>query len=89
MFPDAVVYTFIMPAENDEVVQERHLVSHGLVEGLAVGGGIDHLVIRSLAFEGRDCPINRLNLHHHAGLAAKWLIIYPSPLVGGVITEVM
>ena len=78
-----------MPAEDDQVIEERHLVGHGLVEGLAVGGGIDHLVIFPLAFECADRPINRLDLHHHACLAAEWVIVHPAPLVGSVITEVV
>ena len=89
MLPDAVVYTFIMTAQNNHIIQQRHAVRHRLVECFPVRRRIDYLVILPFAFQSGDSPVDRFDLHHHPGLTTERVIVYTAPFVSRVVTQVM
>ena len=89
VFADAVIDALVVSAEDDEVLEQREAVSHWLVEALAVGRGVDHLVVCALGLQGRDGTVDRLDLHHHAGLAAEGIIVRASPFVRRVVAQVV
>ena len=89
MIAHALVDTFIMACEDDEVALERKFVGDVLVEAFAIGRGEDHFVVIALGLEGCDTAVDGLALHHHTGRAAIGVIINSAPFVEGVVTEVV
>ena len=51
MLSYAVVYPLVVPAEDDEVLLQAHLIGYALVEGLPIGRGIDHLIVVALTLQ--------------------------------------
>jgi len=60
-----------------------------LVKAFTVGGNIDHVVIIALVSQCGDATVDGFDLHHHAGKPAVGIIVYPAPLVVGVVAKVM
>ena len=89
MFPYAVIDTFIMTAQNNEITRHRQTVSHRLVESLTVGSGKNHLIVIPLAFQLSDSPIHRLYLHDHTGLSPKWIVVDPPMFIQRVIPKIV
>ena len=50
MLADAVINAFVVAAEEDETVEQRHCVGHALVERFAVGRGVDDFVVGAFRF---------------------------------------
>ena len=65
-----------MSAENDNVFGKRERVGHRLVEDVAVGRSENHLVVVAFAHQMLNAAVHRLNLHHHAGLAAERIVVH-------------
>jgi hypothetical protein len=89
MFAYAMVYAFVVSAQDDEVPVERQLVGHGLVELFAVGGGEDYLIVVALCLQGRYASVYRFALDYHARKSPEGVIVYASELVGGVVAQVV
>ena len=89
MLPDAIVHTLVMPAQDYYILAQRQLVGNGLIKELAIGRGENHLVIVALAFELLYASVHWLDLHHHAGLSAKWVVIDLAMLAQRPVAQVV
>ena len=89
MLAYTVVDAFVVAAEYDDIVEQRQRVGHGLAEDFAVGGGEYHLVVVALGLEGADATVYRLNLYHHARVAAEGVVVDLAVAVGGIVAQVM
>ena len=89
MLAYAIVHALVMPAQDNEILHERQLVGDGLVEDFAIGRGENHLVILALAFELLYASVHWLDLHHHAGLSAKWVVIDLAMLAQRPVAQVV
>ena len=52
MFPDPVVYSFIMAAEEDEILLQGELIGYSLVQTLAAGDDLKFEVWSELTYLG-------------------------------------
>ena len=89
MFAYAVVDTLVVSAKDDEVLLEREVVGYMLVKLLAVGRGVDDLIVVALRLECADTAVDGLALHHHAGEAPVGIVVDAAPFVGGVVAQVV
>ena len=89
MLTDAVVDTLIVSAKDDNVLAERELIGHGLVELLAVGCGEDNLVVVAMGGEFADTAVDGLALHHHSCEAAEGVVVDATILADCVVTKVV
>ena len=85
----ALVYTFVVASQDDEVALHRQLVGDMLVEAFAVGRGEDDLVIVTLSLQCRYAAVDGFALHHHARTSAVGVVVHAAPLVEGVVTQVV
>ena len=84
-----LIYPLVVSAEDDEVLLKAHLVSDALIECLAIGRGIDHLVVVALAFQFRDRSVNGLDLEDHPRFAPERIIIDTAPLIRGPVSDIV
>ena len=89
MIAHSLVDAFIVACEDNQIALQRELVGHVLVEALPIRRGEDDLVVVAFRLQGCDTAVDRLTLHHHTSAAAVWIVIYPAPLVKGVVTQVV
>ena len=89
MLANAVVDALEVSAQNNQVLRQRQRVGHLLVELLAVGRRENHLVVMTFRLQCRDTPVNRLNLHHHAGTSPERIIVHLTVTVVRIIAQVM
>ena len=89
MVTHALVYTFIMTAENDHVLFQRKIVGHGLIILLTVRSGEDHLIVVALGLQRCDTAVDGLALHYHSRKTAVGIIVHPAPLVERIVAKVM
>ena len=89
MFADTVVYTFVVAAENDEVLRQREGVGHRLVKLFAVRRGEYNLVIVTLRFQVGYGAVYRFDLHYHSCFASEGVVIDLAVLVCGVFTQIV
>ena len=82
MLTNAVVDTLVVATEDDDVLHQRETVGLVLVVGDAIGRGEDNLVVVALRLKLLDAAVDRLNLHHHARLATKGVVIDGATLIG-------
>jgi len=68
MLANPFVNSFVMPAKNNQVLFERQLISRFLFESFAVGGHVNHLIIRPFGLQRPDTTRNGFNLHNHPAL---------------------
>ena len=86
MFAYAIVNTFVMSADDDDVFFEAQFVGHRLVKLFSIGCGEDYLIVVALCFEGCDAGIQRLALYQHARCPSEGIVIDAPMLVGGVVS---
>ena len=60
-----------------------------LVELLAVGRGIYHLVVVTFCLQGADASVDGFTLHHHAGESPVGIVVHSAPLVESVVAQVV
>ena len=89
MFPDAIVDTFVVSTQDDNVFAQTQGVGHRLCELFSVGCGENNLVVVPFGSQFRDASVYRFALHHHTGKAAERVIVHSAPLVGGVVAQVV
>ena len=75
MFPDAVVDSFVMAAEDNDIALEGEFVGNALVEGLSVRSHKDKLVVIPLGLEFLYHSEDGLDHHHHSGITAVTVVI--------------
>ena len=75
MFAQTFVDTFVVSAENYQVLLERELVGEGLCEEFAVGGGVDDIVVMAFGLQFLDAVGEWLDGHHHAGIASIGVVV--------------
>ena len=86
---NAVVHTLVVATQDHDVLLERQGIGHGLVELLTVGRGKDDFIILALAFQLLHATPHGLNLHHHARLATKGVIIHLAVLAQAPVAQVV
>lgn len=89
MFAYAVVNALVVAAKYDDILEHGHRVGHRLVEKLAVGRSENHLVVVAFGLKSCDAAVNRLDLHHHARLAAERIVVDLAVLVGGIVAQIV
>ena len=89
MFTNAVVNTLIVAAEYYEVSLHREFISHMLIKLLAVGRSKDNLIIFSFSLQSRNAAVDGFALHHHSSKAAIRIVVNTTPLVEGIVTQVV
>ena len=89
MVADALVDTFVVAAEDDDVAEHRQVVGHLLRKLLSVGRGKDHFVVVAFSLEGADGPVDGFALHHHAGETSIGIVVDAPPFVGGIVAQVV
>jgi len=89
MLANTIVNPLVMAAEDDKIPGERQGIGNGLIEGLAIRGHENHIIIFTLSFQSRDTGVDRLNTHYHTGLAAKRIIIDLTMLIESIVAEIM
>lgn len=76
MLADPVIHAFVMSAEDHDVLLAGKLVGRLLRERLPVGRREDDLVVAALGLELFHQAEDRLDHHHHAGIAAETVIVH-------------
>ena len=89
MLSHAVVNTFVVTAEDDDILAHREAVCLVLVMGDAIGRGVDNLVIVTLRLQLLHKLEDRLALHHHSCLATKGVVVGGLAIVVGVVVQIM
>ena len=89
VFPDAVVDALVVTADDDDVLLQRELVRHGLVELLAVWSRENDFVVVAFCLQRRDAGIQRLALDEHTRCTAKGIVVHTTMLVRCVVSEVV
>ena len=90
MLTYAVINAFVMTAEYDQVLFQRKLVGHSLIELFPVGRGIDDFVVITLVAQMRDDPVYRFNLQYHTRRKTKSVVVYPTMSeIGRIIAQRM
>ena len=84
-----IVDSLVMPAKDDDIVEQRHTVGYLLVECLPIGRGIDDFVVFALALQRGDGAVDGFDLHHHARLAPERVVVHAPPFVGRVVAQVV
>ena len=89
MLPDPVVHSFVMAAQDHQVLHARKFVGYLLGERLPVGCGEDDLVVRPLGLELLHQAVDRLDHHHHAGVTAETVVVHLAPPPEAVFPDVV
>ena len=87
MFPDPMVNSFVMPAEDDQVFLHGERVRLLLIEGDTVRGGVYDFIIVALALQKVDGRFNRLDGHDHSCPLAESVVVDPPVLVRTEVPE--
>ena len=89
MLPDAVVNTFVVPAQDNHILHTRNLIGIALVQDFAVGRGVDNLVVFPLALEMIYEIIDRFDFHNHTGIPAKGVVVYLLVIATAPVVQVV
>ena len=76
MLAYAVVYSFVVPAEDNNILKAGEPVCRSLAEALSIGRHIDYLIIFPLCLKFGDNGIYWLYAHYHTGVSAVGIVIY-------------
>src|SRR5699024_8042844 len=87
--PDALIYAFVVAAQDDQVLFQRIRVGRRLVPWHPVGGHVDHLVVLPFGFQGADTAVYRLGHHHHSGPSAESVVVRAVVTVKSVVVQVV
>ena len=75
MLADAVVDSFVMAAQDHQVLLARQFIRHLLRQLFPVGRREDDLVVRALCLQLLHQREYGLDHHHHPGVAAEAVIV--------------
>lgn len=89
MLADALVETFVAPADQREMVERCQFPRDGLIEELALGAKQDHRAGGRRAENTLDRGENRLGLHDHPAAAAIRRVIGGVMLVRRPIADIV
>ena len=89
MLTDAVVDTFVVSAENDDVFLEAQFVGNALVEHFAVRRHVYYLVVFTFGTEFLYHLEHRLDHHDHACVSAVAVVIHVLAWPYSVLAQVM
>ena len=89
MFANAVVHALVVAAEDHQVFLAGKLVGHLLGERFPVRGREDDLIVGALGLEPLHEPVDRLDHHHHSGIAAEAVVVDLAPAPEATFPDVV
>ena len=84
-----MVHSFVVAAQDHQVLLDGQLVGHGLRKGLSVGRSEDDLVVVTLRLEFFHQLEDGFDHHHHAGVAAETVVVDLTPASFAIFADVV